>query len=283
MRKILAGILAVVLIIAGFVWFRSTRQVISDKDGNPIRYTFDDIEEEGVTGLFVHNPDDTFSPAIRKMPNFQGQTDSASASRYIWYVKADKSIDDYIPTVTSDDELVLIYNVDGDLSGQYYLEKYAEKGYTIGAHIRLGKDKTMYLTADGKLTGSQASAVLGGMEENTNDEYVIAKISGTENLPIGNIDPNMNMLLGLERDKLYKISYYQGTKEREATFKADTKVFQSERYIPITTPYRKTGNGYFIVNLPQNLEHGYYYLSDVGFFIYKSKGLAAVEGSREKE
>ena len=85
-------------------------------------------------------------------------------------------------------------------------------------------------------------------------------------LPINNVDPNMEMLLGLEKDKLYKIRYYQGTKAREATFAADTKVFQSEKYIPIATPYRKTDSGYFVVNLPVNLADGYYYLSAIGFF-----------------
>jgi len=76
----------------------------------------------------------------------------------------------------------------------------------------------------------------------------------------------MELLLGLKKDKLYKIRYYQGTKEREVTFQADTKVFQSEKYIPISTPYRKTNRGYFVVNLPLNLANGYYYLSDIGFF-----------------
>lgn len=268
MRKIAAAVLALILLAVGFWWFLSSRQVIADKDGNQLRYTFDEIEKEGVTGLFVHNEDDTFSPAIQKMPNYQGSTGEASASRYIWYVESNKDIDDLIPTVTSDSELVVIYNIDGDLPGSYYLEKYAIKGYTIGAHIKLGEDKTMYLSSDDSLKGSQANAVLSEMQENTDDIYTIAAISGSENLPIGNVDPNMNLLLGLEHDKLYKIRYYQGTKEREATFKADAKVFQSERYIPITTPYNKTDKGYFIVNLPQNLARGYYYLSDIGFFLY---------------
>lgn len=268
MKKIIAAVLIIILAFLGFLWFRSKQQVIADREGNPLRYTYNEIEEEGITGLFVHNADGTFSPAIRKMPSYQGATSKASASRYIWYVESDKDMDDLIPTVTSGSELVVVYNVDGDLSGSYYLEKYAVKGYTIGAHIRLGEDKTMYLDGKDPLAGSQAAAMLAEMSENTDDQYVISQISGAEALPIGNVDPNMNLLLGLERDKLYKMKYYQGTKEKEATFKADAKVFQSERYIPISTPYQKTSSGYFIVNLPQNLARGYYYLSDVGFFIY---------------
>lgn len=269
MRKLIAAILAAALIAAGICWVRSVRQVIADKDGNPLRYSFAELEEKGITGLFVHNEDDTFSPAIRKMPDYQGATSEASADRYIWYVESDKDMDDLIPAVKGGSELVVIYDTDGDLPGSCYLERYSLKGYTIGAHVKIGEDKTMYLRSDDCLPGSQAEAVFDKMENNTDDEYTIAGISGSEKLPIGNVDPNMELLLGLEHDKLYKIRYYQGTKEREVTFKADSKVFQSEKYIPITTPYNKTDKGYFIVNLPENLAKGYYYLSDVGFFKFE--------------
>ena len=269
MRRITGMILLAALLLGGFVYYRTHIQKIADKDGNPLRYTFEEIEEEEMTGVFVHNEDDTFSPAIKSMPNFQGQTATSSAERFIWYVESDKSMDELIPLVHSGSELVVIYDMDGDLPGSYYLEKYAERGYTIGAHISLDEDKTMYLEAEDALSGSQAAGMLSDMGENTDNIYTVGEISGTDVLPIGNVDPNMNLLLGLERDKLYIFRYYQGTKEREATFKADSKVFQSERFIPISTPYIKTDKGYFIVNLPQNLQSGYYYLSDIGFFEYK--------------
>ncbi len=266
MRRIVAILLVIIIVIAGIIGFRMTRQTVADRDGNPLRYSFKDIDDKGLTGVFVHNPDDTFSPAIQNMPGFQGETATNTPDRFLWYVENDQSIGQYIPVVDNKSELVVIYNVDGDLPGSYYLEKYAVKGYTVGAHIRLDESKNMYLCAKDSLAGSQASAMLTKMEANTDDEYTISKISGSDVLPINNVDPNMEMLLGLEKDKLYKIRYYQGTKAREATFAADTKVFQSEKYIPIATPYRKTDSGYFVVNLPVNLADGYYYLSAIGFF-----------------
>lgn len=269
MRRILAVLAILILIVGGIVAFRMTRQTLADKDGNPLRYSYKEIEDKGLTGVFVHNEDDTFSPAIRNMPAFQGETDDKNAARYVWYVESDEAIGNYIPVVTDKSELVVIYDKDGDLPGSYYLEQYGLKGYTIGAHIRLGDDKTMYLCAKDPLSDSQAAGMLTNMESNTDDEYVISRISGSEVLPINNVDPNMELLLGLEQDKLYKIRYYQGTKAREATFRADTKVFQSEKFIPIPTPYKKTDKGYFIVNLPLNLTDGYYYLSDIGFFAVK--------------
>ena len=266
MRRIIAIILVVIIIIVGAVWIKNNHQAVADKDGNPLRYTYKDIDEKGLTGVFVHNPDDTFSPCIKNMPNFDGETDGSSSTRFVWYVESDESIGDYIPVVTDESELVIVYNVDGDLPDSYYLERYGLKGYTFGAHVRLGDDKTMYLLAKDSLAGSQANAALSSMEANTDDEYTIAEIYKADVLPINNVDPNMELLMGLNKDKLYKIRYYQGTKEREITFRADSKVFQSEKFIPIPTPYKKTSKGYFIVNLPLNLADGYYYLSDIGFF-----------------
>ena len=269
MRRIIAGILLLLLIGGGFFYYRHSRIPVADKDGNPIRLTYEELEKKGYTGLFVHNDDDTFSPAIQSMPNFAGAASASTADRFIWYVEADESIDQYIPTVTDKSELVIIYNVDGDLPGSYYLEEYELKGYTIGAHFKLGEDKTMFISSEDRLSGSQADAVFQNIEDNTDKEYIISEISGSDVLPINNVDPNMNLLLGLEKNKLYRIRYYQGTKVKEATFRADTKAFQSKRMIPISTPYRKTNKGYFIVNLPQNIANGYYYLSDVGFFVVR--------------
>ena len=269
MKKLISLFFLILLVVGGFMFYRSLNPPTVDKYGNPLRYTFEEIDEEGLTGVFVHNEDGTFSPAIRSMPNFQGEVEDTSSDRFIWYVETDKDIDEMIPTVTPGSELVIVYNVDGDLPESYYLEKYALRGYTIGAHIFLADDKKMFLSSEDTLQGSQAGAMLTQMETNTDDIYEIGEISGSAALPIKNVDPNMMLLLGLEKDKLYEFKYYQGTKEREATFRADAKVFQSDRFIPISTPYKKTNNGYFIVNLPENLPDGYYYLSDIGFFAYK--------------
>lgn len=270
MRRIIGIILLIPLLIGGFIYYKANFGNKRLENGeNTVRYTFEELDEMGQTGVFVHNSDGTFSPAIRSMPNYEGETDDTLPSRFLWYVESNKDIDELIPTVTSDGELVIVYNMDGDLPSSYYLEKYALRGYTIGAHVYLESTKSMFLGSKDTLSGSQAADTLAQMQKNTDDVYEIAEISGSSVLPIKNVDPNMNLLLGLEKDKLYNIRYYQGTKERETTFKADTKVFQSERYIPISTPYIKTTKGYFVVNLPQNLPNGYYYLSDIGFFAYK--------------
>jgi hypothetical protein len=269
MRRILLGLLLVILIIAAVVGFRLMKQPIADENGNQLRYSYDEIEKEGRTGIFVLNEDGTFSPCISQMPNFQGETSNFDYSRYVWYVETDDEVSKLIPTVTGDAKLVAIFDKDEQLAESHYLEKYRYKGYTIGAHIIMDSDKTLRLSGEDTLSGSQASSVILSMEDNTDNEYEIAEISGSDVLPINNIDTNMNLLLGLDGGKLYQIKYYRGTKEETQTFKADTKVYQSERYIPINNPYTKTNKGYFEINLPENVTSGYYYISDMGFFAIK--------------
>ena len=266
MKKILALVLLIIIGILGFTAYKLSRQPIADSDGNQLRLTMEDIEKEGRTGIFVLNKDGSFSPCIEQMPNYQGMTSDYSPDRFVWYVEADDEVSKLIPTVTKDAQLVAIFDKDDQLAESHYLEKYNYKGYTIGAHIEMVGNKTLYLSSDEYLAGSQAASVISVMADNSNDQYEIAEISGSDVLPINNIDPNMMLLLGLDGGKLYQIKYYRGTKEESQVFKADTKVFQSEKYIPITTPYTKTGKGYFIINLPENLANGYYYISDMGFF-----------------
>lgn len=269
MKKILLILLLLIFIALGFIGYRLAKQPVADKDGNQLRYTFEEIEEEGRTGIFVHNADGSFSPCIAQMPNYQGQTDNTYPERFVWYVEEDDEVSKLIPTVTKGAELVAIFDQDEQLAETHYLEKYKYKGYTIGAHIEMQDDKTLFLMEEDALAGSQAESVFTTMSDNSDDRYEIAEISGSDVLPIKNVDVNMNLLLGLDGGKLYQIKCFRGTKEEVQIFKADTKVFQSEKYIPITTPYTKTGKGYFIINLPMNLQDGYYYISDMGFFAIK--------------
>lgn len=266
MKRVLALSFLIIVIVVCIFAYKSMKQPVADKDGNQLRYTYQEIMEENATGIFVLNEDNTFSPAITSMPNFQGATDKASPERFVWYSEATDDVSRLIPTVTRNGNLVAIFNQDGELSESHYLEKYKYKGYTIGAHIALDENKNMHLFTEECLKGSQAAGVLTTMAENTNDEWIISEISGSTELPINNVDPNMGLLLGLQENKLYEIKYYHGTKEDKQVFKADTKVFQSEKYIPLPTPYKKTDKGFFIINLPENLSNGYYYISDMGFF-----------------
>lgn len=240
----------------------------ADKDGNALKMSYEDIEKDNGSGIYILNKDKTFSPILSDMPGYAGSTSESSPNRYIWYTDNETNITSLIPTVTQGTPLVAIYDSDSNMPDDWYLEKYTSKGYTVGMHIVLSDDKTMQISTDDSLSNSSAGDSMSKISNGDDDVYNIEKISGTSALPIGNVDNNMQILLGFEKNKNYSFEFYQGTKLQKLTLTADTKVFQSSDYTALKEPYKKTSKGYFIINLPINLKSGYYYLSDIGFFRY---------------
>ena len=47
-------------------------------------------------------------------------------------------------------------------------------------------------------------------------------------------------------------------------------VLQSDDVITLNNPYTKSKEGYFRINLPDNLEEGYYYICGKGLFKFVS-------------
>ena len=230
----------------------------------------EEIDEEGRNGIFVRNKDNTFSPLITDVPGYAGDTTESSYDRYLWFTDNNTDISSLIPVVTPSTPLVAIYNSTSDMPERWYLERYEDKKYTIGAHIYLDEDLTMYIDTDEPLSGTSAEHALNQID-GSDDAYEISSISGKEGvaLPIDNVDNNMSILLGTSKDKMFTFTFYRGTKEETVEIYADTRIFQSVKYTELTTPYKKTSKGYFIINLPVNLQDGYYYLSDIGFFRYQ--------------
>ena len=247
------------------------KSAVATKDGNSLKITKEDLEKEGREGIFVLNEDKTLTPILTSLPGYSGGTKKSDPSRYIWFTDNKHNVTNIIPEVTPKTPLVAIYNSNSKLPGELYLEKYDDKGYTIGAHIYTDDNKSMILYKKNTLDGTTANDVLS-LIEGSDEEYQIESISGTKNnvLPIGNVDNNMELLLGFQKGKLFNFKFFRGTKTEEVELKADTRVFQSSKITELKDPYKKTSQGYFIINLPLNLSEGYYYLSDIGFFRYSN-------------
>lgn len=246
------------------------KSATASKDGTSLALTMEEIEKDNRNGIFVLNKNKTFSPVISDLPGFAGETAEAANDRYVWFTDNSTDISSLIPVATPGTPLVAIYDSTKDMPAVWYLEKYEDKGYTIGAHIFLDEDNTMLIQAADTLSGTSAENELGAAS-GSDDSYEISEISGSPVLPIDNIDNNMGILLGTQANKLYTIKFYRGTKETVTDIYADARIFQSSKYVEMKNPFKKTSQGYFIINLPMNLEDGYYYLADLGFFRYKAK------------
>ena len=250
------------------------KKKIADKDGAALRYSYNDIEKKKLEGLFTLNADGTFSPLPSDIEGFTGTTKASSPDRYIWYTDNGENFTELIPTVTPETPIVIIYDSDKSMPDKdsWYLERYEPMGPTIGAHVKLGKDKTMYLSEEGILPNTSAEKVFKDSENSSrDDDHALMEVSGASvKLPIDNVEPSMEMLLGLSYGKKYTFKYLQGTKTKSVDIIADAYSFQSKELLPISAPYKKTENGYFIINFPIGLKSGFYYITDLGFFYYEA-------------
>lgn len=242
----------------------------ADSKGNQIYYTSEDLQItslEGTEGFFVKNKDGSFSPVISAFTGYAGESEEASAQRYLWFTENDQELIKLIPVVRPGAQLVMLYNKDTSIPEEFQLEKYAYKGYTIGCHVFRDEDDSMYIKTTDALAGSHAAEGMNLVADE--DQYKVSTVNGSDQLPIGNIDNNMQLLLGLEKGKQYNFSFYKGTRYITFTTVADAQVFQSERIIKLNAPYERTTDGYFTITLPDNLQNGFYYICGLGMFAYQ--------------
>lgn len=238
------------------------------KSGDMLHLSEEDIYEEGREGFFVLNKDGTFTPLMNAADGYQGETTEKEdlSTRYLWFTHNDVKISSLIPVVSHGTQLVAIYNTDEAMPSLYTIEKYDFKGYSIGCHIYKDEDDSLYVKTGDTLGSSMASEALKDFTDQ--DYYEISKINGSDSLPTSNVDNNMELILGLEKGKYYDFEFFKGTNYITMTFIADTFIMQSSDIKILNNPYTKTTKGYFVINLPDNLSPGYYYICGVGMFKY---------------
>lgn len=242
---------------------------VKDENGNRLYITSEEmgLESTGREGFFVMNEEGTFSPVINEFDGYQGIAKESTPDRYLWFTNNMDNLSDLIPTVTKNSPLVMVYDDDRNMPASFSLEKYIFRGYTIGCHIYRESDNSLYFSTEGTLSSSFAGNSMSQVSGDT--AFRISTINGSDELPYANVDNNMQMILGLEKNKYYDFEFYQGTKYRKLTTVADTLVLQSADFIPLNNPYKKTKDGFFLINLPDNLDEGYYYICGKGLFKYE--------------
>lgn len=275
-------ILTLILIALAFSSCGKEEQTLTDEEGNILQYQKWEIRQNG---FYVHDKKtDLFYPV---MSGFSGYEDPPAKNtsigmdeflmesdkgqvRHIWM--SDQLIEplDILPVVDGKrTELILWYQEEDSMPEEFTLEKYRRlPGYTIGAHISFGETGTsLYITKEDACEASDAEETLSRYSDGL---LKINRIQESKALPIDNVDPEVNMLLGLEKDKKYKIAFFDGTQYEEADFLADTIAFKSQKLIELSSPYEITEDNYFVINLPQNLKSGYYYINSNGLFGFKA-------------
>lgn len=247
MKKVLAILMLMVsLVLTGCV---KEEQVHPD--------SLESIQNNGPYGFYVKKSDTLF-PIIPMEDN----------ENLRWYAG-----DPNCPKVTSKSPLIMVYDTKDDMPEEIILEKYESLGYTIGGQIKEDEDQeTMLLSTDIICENSDfANQVSSG---NLDTEVEVVAISDKNGRHIAsklidNVDTEANVLTGLAKNKSYTFEIYSGTNHYTSDVKADTFALKMIDKIDITdNPIKKTNKGYFIVNLPENLEPGYYGINEAGIFEY---------------
>ena len=253
---------------------------IATEDGHILKYDLDSIKNSGLNGFYVKNKDNTFSPVMAGMENHSDNTNVSSVfdkksigENFVWFTDTDViKLKNIIPVVSKKTPLVGFFETTDDMPEKYYLEKYEPLGYTIGCTFVLSEDQsTMSLSTDLLCSNSTMAAYVD--EIGIDGEYEVVKFNEKNDVPKGNVDGETGLLMGLEKNKPYQIGYYDGTVYNSTTsndfvLRADTQAFKESRIINLNIPFKKTTDNVFAINLPDNLEEGYYYINDYGFFYY---------------
>lgn len=212
-------------------------------------YTIDEIYSDEAYGFFVKKGDN-FYPV---------QFLDDHSEFFQWYVGEIK-----IPKVTAKTPLVAVYNKSEDMPTEFFINKYNDLGYTIGANVGIGEDNnSMWMNTYETCPNSNIEAALASQDV----DEVVELEAINDSKPFSNVDTDVNILTGLEKGKYYDLKLYSGTKSLHASaICADTRVFKFIEKTTLDDPLKKTHGQYFIVNLPTNLHKGFYDINGMGMF-----------------
>lgn len=232
----------------------------SSSDATPTT-TVQSVLKNKEYGIYVLNEDETLSPLNSKAT--MGGDDYEQASFFWWTVDKEKET----PTLTPKSKLIAIYDSEQNMPAEYEIEKYQFLGYTIGGNVEIGEDNSSMWISTRNCCADSDMAKSFEKLESSDEKFELNQINDDENLPFSNVDTDINTLIGLEKDKLYKLTIFVGTQTKNANIKADTQIFKSRGLLDLSiNPVIKTNNQYFIINLPDNIDKGYYRINEAGIF-----------------
>lgn len=213
-----------------------------------------------------------------------------------WYLTEEQLKN--VKELGKDDQL--IYTNLAERPSIVQITKFDELGYTVGTNFTV-IDKTQdddSTDEEGVNTGSLLSANLDntiitfGAEQNpfspigpymksylNGSEDSSDEIANNENIQIKKINglefktsmlTSSGYLKGLTKDAMYKFGYYKGTHYGEITIKADSLLLYANGVYQ-TASVSEMEDTYFVINLPTNLENGYYFIDGFGLFKYTGK------------
>lgn len=237
--------------------------------------TVSEIYDREETGFYVKQEEEGFSPVLSDVGGFDGEAAEWDRTRFLWWpVRSVKNRNlDYgklVPAASPKKPLCLFAETAEDMPETITLERYVNKGYTVGGSAFMTETGDgISLSTEEVCEDSEYADLVDGLD--LGESMEIARINDLKELPVENVDTDINKLLGLEREKYYKFRFRVGTRTKEADLLADTRVLKSKEVLRLGLKYKQTSRQYFEILLPDNLERGWYYINDAGLFRYETE------------
>ena len=259
-------ITAVLLLFSGCGGSKATS--LTDEEGNRLEYLLEEITEDGF--YVLDKKKEVFSPVMGAYTASGDVAASEEEARYVWFGSKYADLMSVIPKIDGENKvLVMVQEEESGMPEEYYVEKYLFLGYTLGVGFTFGeRGDSLFIDSLNLCESSMAKDVI---TENQGSLYKVHKINGSEKLPLGNVDEETGKLLGLEKEKKYRLGYFDGTKYIDTELIADTSLFRSRGTVAMNDPLRYTEYGFAYVTLPENLAEGYYDINGAGLFYFSPR------------
>lgn len=233
-------------------------QIIEDKDA---KYNLTAVEKDNLESNVYYVKEGTKFYEVYE-PKMTTNNVGLSKKKAAWLIK-DEGL---IPTCYENEYLAQASSkvvLDKPLT----LERYKDTGYSFGINSAQFKDGYIQFTSNNIIKDTSAYEEF---------QDASATNTGNSNIMIETIDGEYvtqdmvneaGVIVRLEQDKEYTVTYYLGTYYKTATVKADVHFLQCFEVYSVNDR-EITKNGYIRINLPEYLKSGWYRLSNVGFFKY---------------
>lgn len=156
----------------------------------------------------------------------------------------------------------------------FIFHKFDELGYTVGCNFDVitettdAKSPIIITFGTNYNPFSPIGSYLSTYVAETGSNVKITDINGIKMKT--SMLTSSGYLKGLTKDAMYKFSYYRGTHFNSVTVKADSLLlYETGKYS--SNSYAEMDSTYFVVNIPDEMPNGYYYLEGYGLFKYTGK------------
>lgn len=247
----------------------STEGIIEDKTK---KYRIEAVEDDDLELDSYYVKNGTKFYKVYNCDKSNGSASGVDSKRCAWVLDAYSA---KIPTYYENE--FLAYASKKTEIEEAELERYRDSGYSIGVHNVEYRSDGYFAFKKNQSIISDTSASKA-FKDAKSDEILIETINGQRVS-----DKMLNkagVILGLDKNADYKITYYAGTYYGTAIIKSDVHFFQSyEAYIIPTSSIEITKNGYLSIKLNKDMKTGYYTINNKGIFRYvqEEKGAADLD------